>query len=194
MFERFICVQCGECCRNLLTEQYGLKLGLFLFPAECKLFPSGDIAPLYGYGVKGRSRPRPAVIGFYQYTRNICEHLTPDNKCSIYEKRPLACRAFPVEWTPEGIHLDRTCRFIREHLEEGETFIAVPAKLFPADVLIAETKITNAILAYARAYEVGWTYDLRTKRWVKNDDLIRPLISSLNHIYKLGVTNRRVSL
>ena len=32
-----------------------------------------------------------------------CSHLTKDNKCSIYDKRPLICRLYPFQVNPEEL-------------------------------------------------------------------------------------------
>jgi Fe-S-cluster containining protein len=92
----FVCINCGDCCRNLLerTPMFGTR-GLYLQKNETHLFPAEHLKPMYALS-KGKSRPRPGEIFAYQLYLNNCPHLQ-DNKCSIYSTRPMICRSFPFE-------------------------------------------------------------------------------------------------
>lgn len=62
----FQCQMCGNCCRNV--DRY------------YKLLP------------KLRELLKDDSICFpYNSYDGVCEHLTPDNKCAIYEQRPIVC-------------------------------------------------------------------------------------------------------
>lgn len=162
---KFQCLKCGYCCRHLLNEvDFGLA-GLFLLPEETKLFPKDKIFPLYGFGIKGRSRPRPIEIGMYQYAEMTCIHLTQDNLCKIYDKRPLICRAFPLEVSPFGGCAHRECTAIKGMLREWE-FVRVE-ELFDDPEIQANIAINERLLQMARKYfpKVLWAFDLKTKKW-----------------------------
>jgi len=110
----FKCLQCGRCCKNLLREIEGTLVGLGLFPDERKLFPMELVSPQtgIGWGLTG-----PKHILDYQLTVSACPHLSKDNLCKIYNKRPLACQAFPLIWTgPSGTTIadPSDCTFVKE--------------------------------------------------------------------------------
>ena len=69
MTDRFPCTGCGSCCR---------RIGLYY--------------PLYkksGLDIDDKNSK-----WYFPYTwdkNNKCENLTPDNKCSVYNNRPLVC-------------------------------------------------------------------------------------------------------
>ena len=161
---KFECLKCGECCRNLhvRVEVIGagwVTLGLFVLPRERKLFPNDIIAPMYGCGWKGRSRPRPKVIYAYTITKTECPHLRADNLCEIYDKRLLSCRAFPREMNM----LDRRCTWAKQHFEEGE--ITPRAELDLGDLQKYHDMLFEHISRFASKYLYMWVYDLSEHRW-----------------------------
>ena len=158
---KFECLRCGECCRNFHIEsEYG-TLGLFLMPNERKLFLSYQIRPLYGAGIKGRSRPRPQVTYAYQIVQNTCPHLTEENLCAIYEKRPVSCKSFPL-----GVMLDRRCIWVKQHYQEGES--TPKSMLDLGDLDKYEIMLFKYIGIYAEKYPGKmWAWDLKTKKWRK---------------------------
>ena len=84
--------------------------GLYLNPDEVKLFKEEEVKPLFKY--------KDQIIA-YQMILNACPHYK-DNKCGIYENRPLGCKSFPLK----GINEVETivCRFTREHKDEEWNF------------------------------------------------------------------------
>jgi Fe-S-cluster containining protein len=84
---RFKCNGCGKCCGHLLSYQDDLRFGLYLSPKEALLFPEECISPLFKYY---------NTIIAYQVSVDRCPHLTKDNKCAIYDNRPLTCQSFPM--------------------------------------------------------------------------------------------------
>jgi len=156
---RFKCGRCGYCCRHLLVDIEGGKGTIFLLPSETKLFPKELIKPLFGTGLKGRSRPRPAQFWSYQLNTNVCPHIKPDNNCAIYAKRPLICRAYPFEGGFGVIILHRECSTIAETIKEGEIVETIVAP---------EEKQANDILVnYVRQHAGSplWHFDLKTQKW-----------------------------
>lgn len=164
--KQFECIKCGNCCRHLIADMGGLKLGLFLFPEETELFPSVvPKVPMWGFGLKGRSRPRPARIGVYQYPYEICWHINKDNLCNIYGKHPLICRAHPLSihffGKPLSASLSAACSLAQEFsnkrmkLSEG----------FPEHILKANVELSNRFAQAAGDDDVAWIYDLKTRKW-----------------------------
>ncbi|MEB3286066.1 MAG: YkgJ family cysteine cluster protein [Vampirovibrionales bacterium] len=83
------CHQCGDCCENIYLIHGGEALQseaqLLSLKAENSDYASFVPMPqtpdeLVTYGLKVR-----------------CEHLQPDRRCGIYEKRPSFCRRYPSE-------------------------------------------------------------------------------------------------
>ena len=163
---KFKCLKCGKCCRYLHVKVEGTgTVGLFLLPNERKLFLSYQIRPLYGAGLKGKSRPRPEVIYAYQIVQNRCPHLTEQNLCAIYEKRPIACRAFPLQSFPLGLMMDRRCTWVKQRFQEGES--TPREKLDLGDMPKYHDRLTKCIKKYVKEYPFIWLWDLKTRKWVK---------------------------
>ena len=163
----FECLRCAECCRILhvktdLGTGKWVTVGLFLLPHERSLFLASQIRPLYGAGLKGKSRPRPEVIFAYQIVQNTCPHLTDENLCAIYPRRPIACRAFPL-----GVIMDRKCTWVKQRFQEGEFMLRSDIEL---DDL---PKCHNMILKYISSYKekypymCTWIWDLSSQKWVR---------------------------
>jgi hypothetical protein len=89
--EEFKCKKCGNCCKNLFDDLKGEKRGLTLTPEESQLFPEKLVAPLAAFGLDA-----PDIIFLYQLSVNDCIYFNKENKCEIYENRPLVCRSFPL--------------------------------------------------------------------------------------------------
>ncbi|HSQ49219.1 MAG TPA: YkgJ family cysteine cluster protein, partial [Candidatus Deferrimicrobiaceae bacterium] len=88
--QSFRCSECGTCCRDIFDDRGGDKRGLTLTADEALLFPENLIAPLAAFGFE-----QPETIFLHQLKVKDCP-LIDQNKCMIYEKRPLVCRAFPL--------------------------------------------------------------------------------------------------
>ena len=56
-----------------------------------------------GCGACCRVAPR-LVPGWPKRADGACVYLTPDNRCAIYEKRPLVCRVDRMR--PEGVSIE----------------------------------------------------------------------------------------
>lgn len=115
------CLFCAECCRfrekNDFTEKEELKIKKSLFSKTGTLYLylfsryTINITPqekeilekeAEEKGVKIDILPKKIFISdkgiiIYDYfiDADVCPFLTSENKCSIYEKRPLICRQFP---------------------------------------------------------------------------------------------------
>jgi len=123
---KFVCRQCGICCRNLLQLREGAyrdqqgafhtvsadSNGLDLWPWEREAFlkrmPSLDIRPLSF--VVDASRKMALVMSYYMNHRD-CPFCV-DNRCSVEEEKPLTCRLFPLYGTLEGMGISSRCPYV----------------------------------------------------------------------------------
>ena len=96
MENRFLCAQCGNCCKKLGEGDW---TGISLFPWETHLFPEENIKPNLGLGDTPDDPDFKTVL--YLYDSQACAHL--DNKwCLIHEERPIVCRSYPFRMTIQG--------------------------------------------------------------------------------------------
>jgi Fe-S-cluster containining protein len=165
---RFQCLKCGFCCRNLVVDFGEWTLGLLLLPDEVNLFPQEKIAPMWGIGVKGRSRPRPEKVGVFQFNTKICVHLTEQNTCRIYAERPLICHAHPLNiQVAQGrlisASVNGSCKGV------GKIPINSRIKLsdyFDDDVLEANTILSTYLeRMFVESHGYVWLYDLASCKW-----------------------------
>lgn len=106
----FECHRCGACCTNLrgrgrtLTEfqrwadglVYRLPTegGLRVFAWEAGPFPDERLEPMLAVAEPGRDQ---LVVLAYELQADVCPlYDTDEAACTIYEDRPLVCRAFPL--------------------------------------------------------------------------------------------------
>jgi Fe-S-cluster containining protein len=115
------CIFCAECCRfrekNILDEKEELKVkkSLFLKTGTLYLFPFSrytiNITPkekeileteAKKNGVKINILPKkifitePGILIYdYFIDADVCPFLNSENRCIVYEKRPLICQQFP---------------------------------------------------------------------------------------------------
>ena len=153
----FQCLGCGECCIGLFGQHGKIWLGLFLLPWERKLFPSEYIHPRYGEGRKPSHRKFRILA--YQMSANVCPHLA-DNKCQIYENRPLICRSYP--WIPNRT-VDTDCSFWKDRVDPYGQWVTIADSY--VDELSAREKIRKDM--DVRKPNQMWEYDVATKSWGK---------------------------
>ena len=160
MIEIFQCKKCGTCCRNMFDDYEGVKKGLVLTAKEVNLFPSDMISPNLAIGTEKRKR-----IITYQLNVGSCPHIDI-NKCSIYDHRPLICRAFPFRFgnfsTKCPVFSYRTigvryCDFVPSKLQEDAT-----EKM--------DRYVSNRLKKYYVKGSKIWSYDLATNKWVTKSE------------------------
>jgi Fe-S-cluster containining protein len=163
------CQQCGDCCKGLLVQkEHGLE-GLPLFQSEVQLFAPELVFPSAGWGIKGRTRPRPEKVILYQLDAERCPHLSDDNKCQIYQSRPLVCRSFPFRpkkypLSPRRLPLSDECKVAidmglkcREYRRLRGNPYMITREHYAALVELSEVMLP--------IWRAPWRFDLHSKRW-----------------------------
>jgi uncharacterized protein len=139
MLRKFSCIEsCSDCCiyrEYYPSIEYG-KTGVLILPKERSKIKDQiriadievKILPRLGIG-KNRKGDGPKRILAYQMMGknadgNLCPFLEIDSpqksphggfKCKIYEKRPLACHAYPVlQENDNTVKLDGKCQFCQK--------------------------------------------------------------------------------
>lgn len=83
VFDRINCLECANCCRTLgprITDRDISRIARYV-----KLKPS-ELTEKY---------LRIDEDGDYVFKKMPCPFLQPDNRCGIYDHRPVACRDYP---------------------------------------------------------------------------------------------------
>jgi len=148
-------------------------LGLLLLPDEISLFDEDDLEPMWGIGLKGRSRPRPEAVAVVQLNRDVCPHVSPENLCLIYEKRPQICRAHPLtlritqDGEVESASYSKRCPAIKglpsnHKITLGEHF---------SMEMIRATAALNTYFnsMFKKSGGLLWVFDLESKKWWRVD-------------------------
>ena len=148
------------------------QLGLILLPKEAELFEESDVAPMWGVGIRGRSRPRPAEVYFLQMKVLDCPHIRPDNTCAIYSQRPLVCRGHPLSISinpfsgmPDKASVDSRCAGTREVASTSPVNIKA---YFSKDIVQASVDGSLYLSGMFKeaAGRAVWLYDLKTQKWI----------------------------
>jgi Fe-S-cluster containining protein len=149
---KFKCSRCGACCRNLLTDEFGVLSGLSLTEEEICFFDSELIKPNMGLG-NGKS----INIITYQLNQSVCPHIDEKNKCKIYEKRPLVCQSYPVEVSVSGGIVRPECPQSFNIPKDGSAL--TDAGLIFNQILLKKFKQKGD------KESILWFFDLSTNRW-----------------------------
>jgi len=148
---KFECMRCGHCCNNLADENS--DNGLYMNEEEAKLFPADWIDPLF--------KDENGKIFAYQLNKYQCPYLKIENglaSCSIHDKRPLSCRAFPLS----GINDIHTglCKYINKHQNEEWDMNSFKDERIAVQQEIEELKTTP------KPYTM---FLLNLKKWILHD-------------------------
>lgn len=144
MLRKFSCISdCSDCCiyrEYYPSTEYG-KIGVLILPDEKQKIERYaremglviTILPRLGIG-SNRSRSGPRTIIAYQLMGkesdgNVCPFLDLDNShrsphggfmCKIYDKKPIACAAYPVNSEDKRtVTLDNKCKFCKVNKSEA---------------------------------------------------------------------------
>jgi len=119
---RFSCVGCGKCCNDhhvplTLDEsrQWAADGGTVIVLTEAFLENGHGVAAEQFEHARRRSVRVSSgttqawlAVTFAAYNNGPCRHLDADNRCGIYERRPLVCRIYPAEINPHiSLRTDR---------------------------------------------------------------------------------------
>ena len=157
----FQCQGCAKCCTNLIIDD---EAGLLLLPEETHYFPADMISPCQAVGsYPGDSK---FTIITYQLNRNICPKLN-DNKCTIYENRPITCRSFPVidSSTRPGLDVAGECTEVKEIIEKYGRGVRtnIPQGYGEAHEVLRIR--TNPFYLLPNLSFKRWVYNLKIKGW-----------------------------
>lgn len=114
MNTHFSCVGCGKCCNDhhvplTLAEarQWAADGGNVIVLVEAFLDNGLGLPVAQREHAERRSARVPSgnieahvAITFAAYNAGPCRNLDEDNRCGIYERRPLVCRIYPMEINP----------------------------------------------------------------------------------------------
>ena len=111
----FTCTQCGACCRNTKVPLTVVEAMDWLRDGNsvqiiCEAWPwtedRSSFDPKIAF-LKNRSfaaasgaLPTRIVATLVADAQDKCPNLLPDQRCRIYERRPLVCRIYPAEINP----------------------------------------------------------------------------------------------
>ena len=138
MLKKFSCIdECSDCCiyrEYYPSIEYG-KIGVLLLPNEKQRIETYakelgleiTILPRVGIGRKKNKNEPETIIAYQLMGKNsegeVCPFLEMEGairsphggfKCKIYNKKPVACSAYPVNIEDkETVTLDRKCKFCR---------------------------------------------------------------------------------
>jgi Fe-S-cluster containining protein len=154
--DKFQCLKCATCCRNLLEKIGGVLRGLPLTEQEVSLFPREVISPKVALGVD-----EPETIIQYQLNLNCCPYVSACNDCRIYDKRPLMCQSFPIV----AGAISNRCQ-VFNYRKPGLTYnepYSMKAQLEANEKL--EKALLRQIKKGTRKGTKLWEYDLNSKKW-----------------------------
>ncbi|MHC6227292.1 YkgJ family cysteine cluster protein [Pseudomonas sp. X10] len=111
---RFACTGCGKCCTGhhvpltlAETRQWAEAGGQVVVLAEAFLINGPGLPEEQREHALRRSHAVPCGTGeiqvsvtFAAFNPGRCRNLDADDRCTIYESRPLVCRIYPVEINP----------------------------------------------------------------------------------------------
>ena len=110
----FSCTQCGACCRDnkipltvaeaIQWLNRGHKVQLLCeaspWPVALDSEPRAGHFKRRSFAVMSGSMPTRVVAMLLANVVGACPNLLADNRCGIYEERPLVCRIYPAEINP----------------------------------------------------------------------------------------------
>ncbi len=171
MKRKFSCVQgCSDCCiyRDYYPSvRYG-KIGVLVLPDEKPVLES--IARERNIEVKilprlasGTDSP-DTIIAYQMMGKNddgdLCPFLDvegPDSsphggfRCGIYDKRPAACRAYPVIDSAKSARLDEHCRFCKQFSTTQAKVAGLEDEIIALSRIKEEVRSAAHIWRYATA-------------------------------------------
>lgn len=138
-----------------------------LFPDEIHLFKREEISPAWGLGNNPQDKNFQIIT--YQLSNKICPNYK-EKACLIHLKRPLVCKAFPIQATPMMM-TDPDCTWIIESKIKNPGSLGPPPGTFPRDSeeFKAWREIRQrATSIYEKIGKTGcqWDYNIEKSKWI----------------------------
>lgn len=123
----FRCTGCGNCCRNLRVAVTAADVARL---AQATGQSAGELVEWLAPGAVDMTGEPSSFVELAEGRRlmvlaqraGACRLLSTDNRCSVYEARPLDCRAFPFDF--EGSATQRRLRLLPlegcDYAEDGQ--------------------------------------------------------------------------
>ena len=197
MLKKFKCVEgCSDCCINreyFPSKEFG-KIGVLLLPKEkIKIEQLAEekkvnvkILPRIGVGKdmggKGASPESTVVYQLMGRERdgNICPFLETEGsersphggtRCTIYEERPAACKAYPlVSIDPTVSTLDSKCSYCVSSNENKVCNLGLSNEIKALNEIMVSTRVDEDTQLWRYATNVGDPSDekmLLPEGWIK---------------------------
>jgi uncharacterized protein len=197
LLKKFKCVEgCSDCCINreyFPSKEFG-KIGVLLLPKEKKMIEhlaetkkvNVKILPRIGVGMNGKEEGPESILVYQLMGRerdgNICPFLETDGsersphggaRCSIYDERPAACKAYPlVNIDPTISTLDSKCGFCVSTNENKVCNLGLSNEIEALNEIIVSTSADESTCLWRYATNVGDGCDeglLLPEGWIKDE-------------------------
>jgi uncharacterized protein len=194
LLKKFKCVEgCSDCCINreyFPSKEFG-KIGVLLLPEEKKMIEqqaerlgiSIKILPRIGLGM-GDDGASPESILVYQLMGrkrdgNVCPFLDTDgsersphggSRCTIYDERPAACKAYPlVSIDPTISTLDSKCSYCVSTNENKVCNLGLSNEIKALNEIMVSTRAIEGTQLWRYATNVGDPSDgkMLQEGWIK---------------------------
>lgn len=177
MIPEFNCLSCGSCCRRIQIKDevdFLTAVGLCLRLEERELFkhhPETIIHPYIGIKRKGQSKVK---VLLYQMVSEPCPLLDLEtNRCTVYDSRPMICRAYPFILIKNQIGIEDNCTSTKPFMENvvfGETEIEIgDTQRF---AMIEQVKLFKHIQNMLNKNMEILIFDFTTETWIKESEII----------------------
>jgi uncharacterized protein len=196
LLRKFKCVEgCSDCCINreyFPSKEYG-KIGVLLLPKEKKMIEhlaetrkvNIKILPRIGVGMNEKEGGPESILAYQLMGRerdgNICPFLDTDGsersphggaRCTIYDERPAACKAYPlVNIDPTISTLDRKCGYCVSTNENKVCNLGLVNEIEALNGIIVSTSVDEDTRLWRYATNVGDRCDeglLLPEGWIKD--------------------------
>jgi uncharacterized protein len=194
MFRKFNCIEgCSDCCvkREYFPSRKFGKIGVLLLPEEKgmieqaakKMKVNVTILPRIGVGTNDdNSGPKSVLV--YQLMGmdkegNVCPFLDREGiersphggaRCKIYDKRPLACKAYPVvDFDHASSMLDSRCTYCVSNNAMSAGNSGLTGEIEALKKIMADTYVSAGTEIWRYATNVGDPYsgEMLPEGWIK---------------------------
>jgi len=194
VLKEFKCVEgCSDCCINreyFPSKEFG-KIGVLLLPKEKKMIEQLaetmgikiTILPRIGVGTSDNGASPKSVLLYQLMGRerdgNICPFLDTNGsersphggaRCTIYDERPAACKAYPlVSIDPTISTLDSKCSYCVSTKENMVCNLGLSAEIKALNEIMVATRADKGTQLWRYATNVGDPSDgkMLPQGWIK---------------------------